>query len=79
MSHEVDHEQRFRELVQRTEGLQPWRRVFHATGGAAAAWIVYVSAAHGHGLARPDQWDVGAAIFIAVLSGIGAFRAFTKR
>jgi len=34
-------EESFERLVERTEGLQPWRRVMHVLSGAGAAWIVW--------------------------------------
>jgi len=34
-------EQRLEELARRTAGLQPWRRAFHAVGGAGLALTVY--------------------------------------
>jgi dolichol kinase len=34
-------EPQLEELVRRTEGLQPWRRLFHLVGGSCLAWVVY--------------------------------------
>ena len=34
-------EPQLEELVRRTEGLQPWRRLFHLVGGSCVAWVVY--------------------------------------
>lgn len=74
-------------LVRRTEGVQPWRRAFHAAGGVALAvaghatgadsmgfrWLLAVAAAVGFGIdaVRLRRPDVNAAFF-------GWFRALAS-
>lgn len=69
----------FEALVQRTEGVQPWRRAFHATGGVALAvaghatgadsagfrWLLAVAVVVGFGIdaVRLRRPDVNAAFF----------------
>lgn len=52
---------RLDDLVRRTEGLQPWRRAFHAAGGAAMAgfaWIVGADSA-------AARWTFAALVAVA--------------
>lgn len=67
-------------LVQRTDGLQPWRRAAHVVVGCCVAWIVYVLGPH----SPSTRWLVGAALaaaFIGDLARLGwpAFNRFVFR
>ncbi|MEJ2503106.1 MAG: hypothetical protein P8177_07265 [Gemmatimonadota bacterium] len=55
----------------RTEGLQPWRRVFHLVGGLGVAWLVYALTPH----AAATRWIFGAVLAIALLGDVLRLRA----
>lgn len=58
------------ELVSRTEGLQPWRRVFHVVGGLGVAWLVYAMSPH----AAATRWLFGSILAIAALGDLVRLR-----
>jgi dolichol kinase len=59
------------ELVGRTEGLQPWRRVFHVGGGCVAAWIAHALSPQ----AASTRWVFGAVLATAVLMDLVRLRS----
>ena len=48
------------ELVLRTEGFQPWRRLFHLVGGSCVAGIVFAMAPH----SPSTRWLFGGALTV---------------
>lgn len=58
----------FEALVRRTEGIQPWRRAFHATGGVALAVAGHVAGAESPGF----RWLLAAAVVVGF--GLDAVR-----
>jgi dolichol kinase len=61
----------FEELVARTTGLQPWRRVFHVTGGSAVAWMVHGMSAQ----AASTRWLFGGALAVAFVADMLRLRS----
>ena len=59
------------ELVERTEGLQPWRRVFHLVGGSCVAWIVYTLSPQ----AASARWLFGSALTVAFAADLLRLRS----
>ena len=59
------------ELVRRTEGLQPWRRVFHFVGGLLVAWIVYLLSPH----SSETRWIFGSVLAVTLLVDLLRLRA----
>jgi len=57
-------EQRMQELAGRTEGLQPWRRLFHLIGGVLVALVVYTLEPQW----VPTRWLFGALLAITFLA-----------
>lgn len=49
-------------LVRRTEGFQPWRRVFHVAGGLSVAWLVYALSPQ----SPAARWIFGSILFVVV-------------
>ena len=64
-------EQPFKELVGRTEGLQPWRRVFHLAGGSCIAWVVYTLSP----LSASTRWLFGGVFVVAFLTDLLRLRS----
>lgn len=52
------------ELVRPTEGLQPWRKVFHLVGGLGVAWLVHALEPQ----SPATRWTFGSLLSIAALS-----------
>ncbi len=63
----------FEELVARTAGLQPWRRLFHVVGGAGVAGIVHYLSPH----AASTRWLFGGALALTFLADMLRLRSET--
>jgi len=50
-------------LVRRTEGLQPWRRLFHFSGGLCVAWLVYTLSPQ----SSTTRWIFGGMLAVTLL------------
>ena len=61
------------ELVRRTEGLQPWRRVFHVVGGSCVAWVVYTLSPQ----SSSTRWLVGIMLAVAFAGDLLRLRYVT--
>lgn len=60
----MHHSGDLQDLVRRTEGLQPWRRLFHAANGVALAWLPGALE-----VPPPTLIGVLAAVLVILLSG----------
>ena len=58
------------ELVGRTDGPQPWRRVFHVVGGCSVAWVVYFLGPQ----ASVTRWLFGVLLAVAFLGDLARLR-----
>ena len=61
----------FDELVARTDGLQPWRRVVHLAFGSGIAWIVYVLSP----ASSSTRWLFGASLAIVLVGDFVRLRS----
>lgn len=68
-----DSEQPFEELVGRTDGLQPWRRVFHVVGGSCVAWTVYTLSP----LSAATRWLFGVLFVVSFVADLLRVRSET--
>lgn len=59
------------QLVRRTDGLQPWRRVFHLVGGLLVAWLVHTLSPE----SPATRWIIGSILCAAALGDSLRLRA----
>ncbi len=63
MGEPIPKEPQLNELVRRTEGLRPWRRVFHFVGGLGVAWLVYALEPQ----SAATRWIFGSLLSVAAI------------